>query len=124
MSNHGKTEKRIKTLAYLHRGIPILGCVISVFFPGVIVFYSFGATFLVSSIWTFIGYKRRWKHIFCSFQLQSRDPYSEMTPNSIRWGWVEKRDVYGVVILEAIFGLAVIIYAILRTLSVIPNIVF
>ena len=121
MSNHGKTEKRIKALAHLHWASPILGCLISVFFPGAILFYSFGITFLVNSIWTFVGYKRRWKHIFCSFQIMSRDPYAKMTPNSIRWGWLEKRDVYGMVILEAILGLAMIVYAILRTFSIIPS---
>ena len=120
MSNHGKTEKRIKALAYLHCASPILGCLISVLLPSV-TFYSFGMTFLISSIWTFIGYKRRWKHIFCSFQIMSRDPYAKMTPNSIRWGWLEKRDVYGVVILEAVCGLAMIIYAMLRTFSAIQS---
>ena len=120
MSNHGKNEKRIKTLAYLHRYFPILGSLISVLLPGV-TFYSFGMTFLISSIWTFVGYKRRWKHIFCSFQIMSRDPYAKMTPNSIRWGWLEKRDVYGIVILEAACGVAMIVFAILSTLSIIPS---
>ena len=120
MSNHGKTEKRIKALAYLHCAFPILGSLISVLLPGV-TFYSFGMTFLISSIWTFIGYKRRWKHIFCSLQIMSSDPYAKMTPNSIRWGWLEKRNVYGMVILEAVCGLAMIVYAILRTFSMIPS---
>ena len=120
MSNHGKTEKRIKALAYLHCASPLLGCLISILFPGA-VFYLLGVTFLICSVWTFVGYNRKWRHVFCSFQIMSRDPYAKMTPNSIRWGWVEKRDVYGIVIIEAIFGLAMIIYAILRTLSIIPS---
>lgn len=110
MSNHGKTEKRIKALAYLHRYLP-LSVVVLILIPmsPSVLFCLLGAMFFVLGVWTFVGYKLRWKHIFCSFQ----DTYrNSMTPESIRWGWLEKRDVYGVSIIEGVMGIASIVFGI------------
>ena len=123
MKKYGKKEskkdKKIKALAYLHISMPLWGLLLSVCLPNEIVFYSISAFFIVNSIWTLVGYKLKWKHIFCSFQFQPRNPQSQMTPNSIRWGWIEKSDVYGSSILMAVVGVGMLIVAILRSNAII-----
>jgi ribose/xylose/arabinose/galactoside ABC-type transport system permease subunit len=65
---------------------------------------------LIYSVWTFVGYKCKWKHIFCSYQ----DAYHcKMTPGAIDWDWIEKKDAYGVPLIflvMALMGIAVIIF--------------
>ena len=66
MSKHSEKEKRIIALAYMHRygWIAILfGCI--VIFPKA-VFLIFGVGFIADAIWSFVGYKCRWRHIFWS----------------------------------------------------------
>ena len=66
--------------------------------------------FMIFSIWTFVGYKCKWKHIFCSYQ----DTYhAKMTPGAIDWDWVKKKDAYGVPLIflvVALIGIAVILF--------------
>ncbi len=110
MSNHGKTTKRIKALAYLHRYFPLLVVILVLIpMPPSVLFCLLGVMFFVLGVWTFVGYKLRWKHIFCSFQDTHR---KSMTPESIRWGWVEKREAYGMSIIEVVMGIALIVFAI------------
>ena len=68
MSKHSKKENSIIALAYFHRYgwiAILLGCIF--IFPGA-VFMIFGVGFIADAIWSFVGYKCRWKHIFCSYQ--------------------------------------------------------
>ena len=111
MSNHGKTEKRIKALAYLHRYFPLSVAIFSMIpMPPSVLFCIFGGIFITLGVWTLLGYNLRWKHIFCSFQDTHRN---SMTPESIRWGWVDKRELYGVSIIEIVMGVVCIALAIL-----------
>ena len=106
MNNYEKKKKMIMALAYLHRygWIAILfGCI--AIFPRA-VFMIFGVGFIADAIWSFVGYKCRWKHIFCSYQNAYRLP---MTPNNIRWGWVKKSDAYGIPIIMFTIGMSCII---------------
>ena len=117
MSNYGKKEKRVIALAYMHRygWIAILfGCI--AIFPRA-VFIFFGVGFIVSAIWSFVGYKLRWKHIFCSYQNAYHVP---MTPNNIRWGWVKKSDAYGIPIIEFIIGVASLVMFFVNLLNTLP----
>ena len=65
---------------------------------------------MIYSIWTFVGYKCKWKHIFCSYQ----DAYhAKMTPGAIDWDWVEKKDAYGVPLIflvMSLIGIAAILF--------------
>ena len=68
------------------------------------------AFFIVNSIWTLVGYKLKWKHIFCSYQ---NTYHCKMTPGAIDWDWIEKKDAYGVPLIFlviALMGIAVIIF--------------
>ncbi len=62
-----------------------------------------GSGFVLYAIWTFVGYKCRWKHIFCSYQ---NAYHLKMTPNDIDWGWIRKSDAYGVPIIFLVLGVA------------------
>ena len=70
---------------------------------------SLGAGFLAMAAHTFLGYLFRWKHVFCSYQSMY---HKAMTPESIRWDMVKKKDVYGVSAVLAILGLAFIALAV------------
>ncbi len=115
MSKYGKKEKAIIALAYLHGcgWIFIMLALICICPMGTLWFISAG--FLSNAIWTFVGYRRRWKHIFCSFQAAHR---LSMTPKNIRWGWVKKFDAYVMPIIELVVGLAFLCMAILETLGI------
>ena len=70
---------------------------------------SLGAGFLAMAAHTFLGYLFRWKHVFCSYQSAG---HKAMTPESIRWDTVKKKDVYGLAALFAALGLALIAMAV------------
>lgn len=111
MSKRYKTSKRIKALAYLHRYFTV-AVVILVLMPVPIdlLLYILGGIFILSAVWTVVGYKLRCKHIFCSFQNAYR---VKMTPDSIRWGWVKKGDVYGTSVIEVTVGIFLIVLSII-----------
>ena len=65
---------------------------------------------MIYSIWTFVGYKCKWKHVFCSYQ---NAYHVKMTPGAIDWDWVEKKDAYGVPLISlviALIGIAAILF--------------
>ena len=87
------TAKKIIILAYLHRygwSIPLL---VSVILPPPVVGCMLIVCFLWYAIWSLVGYKRKWKHIYCSYQNAT---HQKMTPNSIQWDKMKKVDAYGV----------------------------
>ena len=65
--------------------------------------YAMSISLAVYSIWTFIGYKFRWKHIFCSYQNAYHMP---MTPEKVCWDTVKKTDAYGVPAIWMVFAIA------------------
>lgn len=60
------------------------------------------------AMWSFVGYKLRWKHIYCSNQNAS---HQKMTPNSIRWHTMKTSDAYGVPLVFLVLGLACLVTA-------------
>ena len=102
MRNNDISEKKIIVLAYLHRygwGIPILA---GIFLPPDILLWMLIICFLGYAIWSFVGYKCKWKHIYCSYQ---NSTHQKMTPNSICWDKVKKVDAYGLPIFYLILVL-------------------
>lgn len=101
----GKKKKRVdeynvKTLAlWVRYGWPIamlaLTCVLeSPLFLGI--------NLCAFALYLFIGYKRRWIHIYCANQEAGRQ---RMTPNCVDWSQVRKVDAYGVPIAFGLFGI-------------------
>ena len=102
MSKHSEKEKRIIALAYLHRyGWIAIAFLLTLIHPKFL-FISC----IAFSIWSFVGYKCKWKHIFCSYQ---NAYHIKMTPDSINWNWIEKSDAYLIPIIFFIIGIAGVI---------------
>ncbi len=105
------TAWRVIALAYLHRYgwiATVLGLILII---PTLTPYILGGFLIVFSLWTFIGYKFKWKHIYCSYQNACR---KTMTPHDIRWSQVDKIDVYGVPLIFFVLGLGMIIATILN----------
>ena len=101
-----KREKKIIALAYCNRYGCFLAVLAAMFLPdmwiGVVVF-GYG-------LYQFVGYKLKWRHIYCSYQ----DAYHQkMTPNRMRWSMIKKSDAYGFPAFFCIMGIALIITCIL-----------
>lgn len=62
-----------------------------------------GGFMVAVALWSFVGYKLEWRHIYCSYQEAN---HQKMTPNFIRWHTVRKSDAYGVPIVLLILGTA------------------
>ena len=110
MSRMNTTEKKVIALAYFHRYgwfAIMLACIViwSEQTP-----YIFCAGCIIYSIWSFVGYKCKWRHIYCSFQ---NAYHQKMTPNFVYWEQVKKSDAYGVPLIFFIFGLALLFCMIL-----------
>ena len=61
---------------------------------------------IVYSVWTFLGYIFRWKHIYCSYQ---NAYHNTMTPNTVDWDNVKKTDAYGIPIVFMLFGIGLLL---------------
>lgn len=93
-------HKIIIALAYFHRYGWIALLLVSLYLiPYYLTFFAFCIFY---SIWTFIGYKCNWKHIFCSFQNAN---HQKMTPDSINWDLIKKSDIWGIILIFAFLGI-------------------
>ncbi len=104
-----KTYAGIIALAYFHR----YGWIAVMFALTFIlrnVFYVWSISMIVYADWSFIGYKLRWRHIFCSYQ---NAYHIKMTPERIDWEWVKKYEAYGIPIFFFVMGLVCLCAAIL-----------
>ena len=104
-----KTYAGIIALAYFHR----YGWM-AVMFALVLIlretFYVFAASMIGYAVWTFVGYKCRWRHIFCSYQNAG---HRKMTPERIDWDSMKKYDAYGLPVVFLVLGLMCLCAAIL-----------
>lgn len=92
-------------LALCHRYGWIIAMLLCMTFLPVNRLYTAGAFFLLDSLWSFVGYKCRWKHIYCSYQSAYHE---KMTPDSINWNQIKKRDAYIVPLISLILGLMIL----------------
>ncbi len=105
MSKSDTTAKKIIILAYFHRYgwiAAMLGCIGCIAIWPEQMLYSLSISAIAFSIWSFVGYKLKWRHIYCSFQNAYRE---KMTPHSTRWSQIKKSDAYGVPLIFLIIGL-------------------
>ena len=102
MNKMNDAANKIIILAYLHRygWIVIMLACIAIWIEQI--FYILGAGCIGFSIWSLIGYKCKWKHIYCSYQNAYRE---KMTPHSIRWHKIKKSDALGVPLIFLVFGI-------------------
>lgn len=91
-------------LAYFHRYGWIASMALTTYFTKRIC--VIGISCILFSIWNFLGYMLKWKHIYCSYQNAHHMP---MTPDKIRWDTVKKADIYGVSAIFMILGIALLL---------------
>lgn len=99
-----KRNSRIIALAYFHRYGWI--AVMLICFIITKSLYTIGAFSIAFSIWSLIGYRLKWKHIFCSYQ---NAYHMSMTPNRISWDIIRKSDAYGIPAILFVVGVGSII---------------
>ncbi len=100
------SAKWVIALAYFHRygWIAAMIACIAIWTEKIVSILCAGC--IIFSVWSFVGYKCKWKHIYCSYQNAN---HKKMTPNSVRWHRVKKRDAYGVPLIFFILGLMMLI---------------
>ena len=105
MSKMDLTEKKVIALAYFHRygWIATMMVCMAIWPEQLLCIICTGC--IAFSLWSFIGYKCQWRHIYCSYQ---NAYHQEMTPHSVRWHQVKKSDAYGVPLMFLIIGLALL----------------
>ena len=103
-----KTRNRvIIALALSHRYLwPALIAFVPLLLGRENLFLWFGVLLMLFAGHSFLGYRLRWKHIFCSYQ---NAYHKEMTPDNIQWSMVKKSDAYGVPIIFGVLGAACIV---------------
>lgn len=97
---------KVVALAYFHRYgwiVVMMGCV--VLWPGQKL-TCVGLYMIAYAIWSFIGYRRRWKHIYCSYQ---NAYHQKMTPGDVRWQTIRKSDAYGVPLICLVVGVLALV---------------
>ncbi len=107
-NRYKRRQSRIIALALFHRW----GYIIGVFLLAplgralhISPLLLIGIEFMIFAGHSFIGYKLRWVHIYCSYQSTYRQ---KMTPYRVDWSMVKKSDAYGIPILLALMGIAAI----------------
>ena len=110
MSKVKAKENKIKASAYFHRygWIAVIMICVVIWTEQMMLIFSCGS--IAFSIWSFIGYKMKWTHIYCSFQ---NAYHQKMTPNNIQWHKIKKSDAYGVPLIFFVLGIAFIFVMIL-----------
>lgn len=111
MSKMDATAKKVMALAYFHRYGWIAAILVCVAIWPEQLMYVLSSGCILFSAWSLIGYKCKWKHIYCSFQNAYRQ---KMTPHYVRWHQVKKSDAYGIPLLFLALGLAMLILAIMH----------
>ena len=102
MRKENKDKSRIIALAYFHRygWIAVMMVCIAIWFNKIGAILSIGS--LIFSAWSFVGYKNKWAHIYCSYQNVN---HLKMTPDNIQWHKIKKSDAYGIPSVFLILGL-------------------
>ena len=108
MSNMEISAKRVIALAYFHRygWIAIMAGLIFVIPQYTLLIV--GLCFVTTALWSLIGYKLKWKHIYCSYQNAHR---KDMTPHHICWTHIKKSEAYGETLIFLVMG--VLIFAVM-----------
>ena len=106
---YSSKQRRIIALAYFHRYgwiAVMMGCV--ALWPSYML-YTMSVCMFTYSMWSLVGYRFTWRHIYCSYQNAS---HQKMTPHLIRWQHMKKSDAYGVPMIFLVLAFAVLVVAI------------
>ena len=110
MSKGETSAKRVIALAYFHRYGWIAVMIGLVFILPKHTLLIVGLCSIAASLWSLVGYKLKWRHIYCSVQNTHR---KDMTPHHICWSHIKKSEAYGVPLLFLTLGVALLVVTIL-----------
>lgn len=115
-ANHNSSSKNYNSsivllLAYMHRylfpiALGILPLLIAKAIGTDYLFVLWGCASILYALYDIIGYKCKWRHIYCSYQNSSR---RKMTPDHVHWDEIKKSDIYGMSAIWGCFGIILII---------------
>ena len=106
MRSSNTSDKKIIALTYLHRYGWTLSILAGSFLQPAIQRWAQAICFLGYAIWSFVGYKCKWTHIYFSYQNESN---LKMSPNSICWENIKNVVAYGVPVLYLILALVCVL---------------
>ena len=106
MSRDEITARKVIALAYFHRYGWIAIMVGLVLIIPKHALQILGSCFLALSLWSLVGYKLKWKHIYCSFQNAHR---KDMTPHHVCWSDIKKCEAYSIPLLFFVLGAAMLV---------------
>ena len=106
MSNWKSRARIIIALAYFHRYGSFAIVLLCSAIRTELFLWFLSVDCIIFSIWTFVGYKLKWRHIYCSYQNAC---HQEMTPHSVCWDKIKKSDAYGVPLIFFFLGLVLLI---------------
>ena len=99
-------DMTVVTLAYWHHHFYLIFLVgISLLVGGDGCILSLGVGFLFYAAYTLVGYKLRWKHIYCSFSIPHRTKGWKMKTNNYNWKSISKAEVYVASIIWGLLGI-------------------
>ena len=106
MSKGEMSTKKVIALAYFHRygWIAIMTGLIFLIPQYALLIVSL--CFIATALWSLIGYKLKWKHIYCSHQNAHR---KDMTPHHICWTDIKKSEAYGVPLIFFVMGVTLFV---------------
>ena len=108
MSKQNAHSKFILALALFHRYGWLIALFIAVqLFPHHLL-DLLSVFFIAFAAWSFIGCKRKWTHIYCSYQ---NAYHKAMTPNAVNWNSIKKTDVYLVPLIFFLLGIVAFLFA-------------
>ena len=106
MSKGEMSAQKVIALAYFHRygWIAIMTGLIFLIPQYALLIVSL--CFIATALWSLIGYKLKWKHIYCSHQNAHR---RDMTPHHICWTDIKKSEAYGVPLIFFVMGVTLFV---------------
>ena len=106
MSKAGDRKKHIIFLSHVHN-VFLFPCVLISLCGKRWTFLFMGLCFLIKAVWNIVGYKLRWKHVGCSFQLNRR--YTVANPDNINWSLL-RNGIRNSIVLDLVCGIGLVIY--------------
>ena len=106
MSKTNDRKKRIIFLSHVHNAF-LFPCVIISLHGKKWTFLFMGLCFLIQAVWNIVGYKLRWKHVGCSFQMNSH--YQFANPDNINWTLLKNR-IRNLTVLHLVCGIGLVIF--------------
>lgn len=101
-----KTDKAVHFAnIYRYFFLPVL-VLVSLFWRGKTLL-CMGTGFIAFALYSLIGYKCRWKHIYLDFQEMQKQ---RMTPNKIQWNTIQPGKALKFPVLFGILGAVMVIY--------------